>query len=160
AADERLRLYQTGGFAVADRGLLPPLAPPLKAPPAVEAPAVPAGSPKVTATTRDVVVLAGRVHTGAKGTNPGGAALRPDGKIGSVGPRKELEIPAGAAVISAAAVSPGLIDAHSVVPLTGEFNIAADQDADETSDPNQADARVQDAFNPNEPLLRFLLEKG
>jgi imidazolonepropionase-like amidohydrolase len=160
AADERLRLYQTGGFAVADRALLPPIAPPLKAPPAVEAPALPAGSAKPTATSRELVVLAGRLHTVAKGTIADGAILVRDGKIVSAGPRKELEIPAGAPIVSAVAVSPGLIDAHSVVPLTGELNITADQDADETSDPNQADARVQDAFNPNEPLLRFLLERG
>jgi imidazolonepropionase-like amidohydrolase len=63
-------------------------------------------------------------------------------------------------VISAAVVTPGLIDAHSVVPLAGEYNIAADQDADEESDPNQADVRTLDAFNPSEPLMRFLLTQG
>jgi imidazolonepropionase-like amidohydrolase len=63
-------------------------------------------------------------------------------------------------VISAAAVTPGLIDAYSVVPLAGEYNIPADQDQDETSDPNQADTRVIDGFNPAEPLMRYLLEQG
>jgi imidazolonepropionase-like amidohydrolase len=47
-----------------------------------------------------------------------------------------------------------------MVPLSGEYNIPADQDQDEASDPNQADVRVLDAFNPSEPLLQFLLENG
>ncbi|HEY2250303.1 MAG TPA: amidohydrolase family protein, partial [Planctomycetaceae bacterium] len=159
-ADDRLRLYQTGGFAVADRALVPALPPPLRAPLAVAVPDVPAGSGKPKAETRETVILAGRLHTVAKGTIVNGAVLVRDGKIVAVGPRQDVPIPAGAAVVAAAAVSPGLIDAHSVVPLTGELNIPADQEGDENSDPNQADVRVQDAFNPNEPLLRFLLEKG
>jgi imidazolonepropionase-like amidohydrolase len=160
AADDRLRLYQTGGFAVADRGLIPALAPPLPAPPAVEAPAVPEGSPRPKPDNRELVVLAGRLHTVSSAMIVDGAVLVRDGKIVSAGPRQELQIPEGATVVSAAAVSPGLVDAYSVVPLTGELNIPADQEANETTDPNQADVRVQDAFNPNEPLLRFLLEQG
>jgi imidazolonepropionase-like amidohydrolase len=53
-----------------------------------------------------------------------------------------------------------LIDAHAVVPLTGVLNIAADQEQDESTDPNQAELRVLDAFNPNEPLLEFLRNQG
>src|SRR5262249_22286137 len=63
-------------------------------------------------------------------------------------------------VLTAAVVTPGLIDAHTVVPLTGRLNVPADQDMDEMSDPNQADLRVLDAFNPNEPLLEFLRSQG
>lgn len=159
-ADERQRLYQSGGFAVADRSMVPSLAPPVQPAPAVGAPEVPAGSAKPTGESKELVVLAGRLHTVSKGTIADGAVLIRDGKIVSAGPRAELKVPPGAAVVSAVAVSPGLIDAHSVVPLSGEFNIAADQDADEQSDPNQADVRVQDAFNPNEPLMRFLLQQG
>src|SRR5207247_5132064 len=62
--------------------------------------------------------------------------------------------------LTAATVTPGLIDAYSIVPLSGQYNVAADQDADEKSDPNQAELRVMDAFNPGEPLLRFLLTQG
>lgn len=72
----------------------------------------------------------------------------------------DLPLPAGVPVLTAANVTPGLIDAATIVPLSGEYNIAADQDADENSDPNQADVRVLDAFNPSEPLLRYLLEQG
>ena len=40
------------------------------------------------------------------------------------------------------------------------MNVPGDQDQDEHSDPNQADVRVLDSFNPNEPLLQFLREQG
>ena len=74
--------------------------------------------------------------------------------------KDKVKAPRGTPVISARVVTPGLIDTHTIVPLSGEYNIPADQDQDETSDPNQADARVLDGFNPAEPLLRFLLEQG
>src|SRR5207249_6656320 len=53
-----------------------------------------------------------------------------------------------------------LIDAHTVVGLSGQLNVSADQDQDEMSDPNQADLRVLDSFNPNEPLLEYLRMNG
>src|SRR5262249_43608840 len=72
----------------------------------------------------------------------------------------ELRLPAETPVLTAAVVTPGLIDAHTVVGLAGELNIIADQDQDELSDPNQADLRVLDGFNPNEPLLEYLRMQG
>ena len=42
-------------------------------------------------------------------------------------------------------VTPGLIDPFCVAGLTGAWNIPADQDQDELSDPNQADLRVSTA---------------
>jgi imidazolonepropionase-like amidohydrolase len=62
--------------------------------------------------------------------------------------------------LTAAVVTPGIIDAHTVVGVSGFYNTPADQDQDEMSDPNQADVRVLDGFNPLEPLLRFALEHG
>src|SRR5579872_2634 len=72
----------------------------------------------------------------------------------------ELQIPADAAILTAAEVTPGLIDPFCVAGLTGAWNIPADQDQDEMSDPNQADLRVLDGFNPHEPLLEFLKATG
>src|SRR5439155_5893323 len=66
----------------------------------------------------------------------------------------------GARLIRVAEVTPGLIDAHSVIGLTGALNIPADQDQDEGSDPNQADLRALDGFNPDEPLLEYLRQNG
>src|SRR5207302_1043396 len=100
-------------------------------------------------------------HTVAKGTITDGAVLIEDGKIKYVGPRAGLEVPPGTRVLTAAVVTPGLIDAHAVVGLSGALNFPkGDQDQDELSDPNQADLRVLDAFNPNEPLLQFVRENG
>src|SRR5205807_5875905 len=96
----------------------------------------------------------------ANGTIADGAILVEGGKIKYVGPRDRLDVPAGAPAVAAAVVTPGLIDAHAVVPITGQLNIPADQEQDEHSDPNQAELRVLDGFNPNEPLLQFLREQG
>ena len=59
------------------------------------------------------------------------------------GLRKDFKLPEKTPVVNAAVVTPGLIDAHAVVGLTGALNFKkADQDQDEMSDPNQADLRV------------------
>ena len=158
--DPQDRLYQVGGFALADAKLAPPDAPLLPPLAKTSAPTAPANRPEMKADAKEFAILAARVHTVSKGTIEDGAVLVRDGKIAYVGPRKQLDLKAGVPVLTAAEVSPGLIDAHSVVPLAGEYNIAADQDANESTDPNQADVRVLDAFNPQEPLLRFLLEQG
>jgi imidazolonepropionase-like amidohydrolase len=105
-------------------------------------------------------VLAGRIHTAGKGTITDGAILIEDGKVRYVGPRAKLELPPQTPVLTAAVVTPGLIDAHTVVGVSGQLNVVADQDQDEMSDPNQADLRVLDGFNPNEPLLEFLRMQG
>lgn len=154
------RLYQTGGFAVADRGRVPAERPALEVPAPATVPTLPAGAKTPGSSDQTIFVLAGRLHGTAKGTIENGIVKVEDGKIAFVGPRAELAVPEGAAVLAAAEVTPGLIDPFTIVPLSGEYNIVADQDADEKSDPNQADTRVLDAFHPREPLLRFLLEQG
>ena len=158
--DPQQRLYQTGGFAVAQRARIPQPGKFVPKPARVAQPDRPGAAAQVTAESSDFVVLAGRVHTVAQGTLTDAAVLVRNGRIQWVGPRNQLQAPANVGVITAAEVTPGLIDAHSVVPLSGEYNIPADQDADELSSPNQADVRVLDGFNPSEPLLRFLLEQG
>lgn len=158
--DEKDRLYQTGGFALADRDQAPRAMPLVEPREAVEAPEKPNDAKAPTAESEELVVLAGRLHTVAVDPIEDGAVHVKDGKIVYAGPRKDFELPDGVPVLAAAVVTPGLIDAHSVVPLNGAYNTPADQDADETTDPNQADLRALDAFNPAEPLLRFLLEQG
>ncbi|MCX7418998.1 MAG: amidohydrolase family protein [Planctomycetia bacterium] len=159
-SDERDRSFQTGGYASLDKSRLPEFKPPMSAPPAAKSPVLPNNSKAATTDATEFIVLAGRLHTVAKPTIADGAVHVKDGKILFAGPRGDLQIPPGVPVLTAANVSPGLIDAATIVPLSGEYNIPADQDADEASDPNQADARVLDAFNPSEPLLRYLLEQG
>ena len=158
--NESDRSFQTGGFASLNKSRLPEFKPLTPLPPATKAPAAPANSKTATTDSTEFIVLANRLHTVAKGTITDGAVHVKDGKIVFAGARTDLALPAGIPVLTAANVTPGLIDAATIVPLSGEYNIPADQDADENSDPNQADVRVLDAFNPSEPLLRYLLEQG
>ena len=151
--------YRTGGFALTDLGQLPaiheltkPLAP-VKAPdfPALDDP---------TKTMKTFAIRAGRIHTAAGKTILDGVIIIEDGKIKAVGTAAAIPIPKGVPVIAAAEVTPGLIDTHSVCGLSGAYNVAADQDQDEASDPNQADLRVLDGYNPHDPHIEFLRANG
>lgn len=154
-------VYQAGGFALRDPARLPTMPEPAKPLPAVQAPPMPANAPAIKGRPTRLAVYAGRIHTvGKEGTIADAVVLIEDGKIKFVGLRAGFKLPADTPVLTAAVVTPGLIDAHSVVPLSGKSNVRADQDQDELSDPNAADLRVLDSFNPNEPLLEFLRENG
>jgi len=152
--------YQAGGFALPDLDRLPTPPPAMKPPVPAKAPETRPGAESAKESPRRFAVLAGRVHTIAQGTITDGAVLVEEGKIRFVGPRAKLDLPPDTPVVTAMEITPGLIDAHAVVPSTGLLNIPADQEQDEHSDPNQADLRVLDGFNPNEPLLQFLREQG
>ncbi len=158
--NESDRSFQTGGFASLNKSRLPEFKPLTGFPPPTKAPPQPGLTKLATADSTEFIILANRLHTVANGTIRDGAVHVNDGKILFAGAQANLALPAGVPVLTAANVTPGLIDAATIVPLSGEYNIPADQDADENSDPNQADARVLDAFNPSEPLLRYLLEQG
>lgn len=109
----------------------------------------------VTAVRADVL------HTsGPAGTIRDGVVLVDGGRVTRVGALAEVRIPEGARVLEARVVTPGLIDAHSSAGLAGAYNVRADRDQDESSGPNQAGLRAVDGFNPEEPLLRWLLEHG
>jgi imidazolonepropionase-like amidohydrolase len=159
-SDDHQRLYQTGGFALQSPERVPEMAVvPIRAAadPTLSVPSdgVLLAGPKDT----EFVVVARRVHTVSGKAIENGVVVVKDGRILDIGSRELLQkypFPQ----IHAIEVTPGLIDAHTVVPLSGEYNIAADQDGDEKTDPNQADVRVLDGFNPSEPLLQFLLEQG
>ncbi len=153
--------YQAGGFALADGTRLPKQAGATKPQPLGGLPVLPTGTPRVDGKPKRFAVVAGRVHTVGNGTIENAVILVEDGKIKQVGPRAAVKLPPGTPVLSAAVVTPGLIDTHAVVGLSGVLNFPkADQDHDETSDPNQADLRVLDGFNPSEPLLQFVREHG
>lgn len=154
--------YQAGGFALAkNKALLPKKADALKPLPAAEAPVILKKTPSMFDVPKKLAVLAGRIHTVGNGIVEDGIVLVENGKITKIGSRKDIAVPNGFPVVTAAVVTPGLIDAHSVMGLSGALNSKkADQDQDELSDPNQADLRVMDSFNPNEPLLQFIREQG
>ncbi|MHB1424328.1 MAG: amidohydrolase family protein [Gemmataceae bacterium] len=152
--------YQAGGFALGARDRLPKVPPPIKPLAAVEAPLRRLEHKPWRGNAPRFAILAGRLHTVSRGTIDNGVVLVEDGKIKAAGTAFDVKVPDGWPVLTAAVVTPGLIDAHTVVGLSGAANVAADQDQDEISDPNQADLRVLDSFNPREPLLEFLCREG
>jgi imidazolonepropionase-like amidohydrolase len=108
----------------------------------------------------NIYIQAGRLHLGNGEAIMKGVVVINKGKIIAVDAAEKIKIPANAKVFSAAEVTPGLIDPFTVAGLSGAWNIPADQDQDEPSDPNQADLRVIDGFNPHEPLLEYLRMHG
>jgi len=62
--------------------------------------------------------------------------------------------------LRAAVATPGFIDAHTSAGLSGLTNVEAVRDQDERSGPDQSGLRALDAFDPHDPLLRYLLEHG
>lgn len=83
-----------------------------------------------------------------------------DGKIERVGPAGSTSIPKGYRVLTAKVVTPGLIDAHTVVGLAGSLNAPFDQDQLEKSNPIQPDLRAVDAYNSRELLVGWLRHYG
>jgi imidazolonepropionase-like amidohydrolase len=89
-----------------------------------------------------------------------GVVLIKDGKIKSVGTAATIAIPADYKIYTAKAVTPGLVDARTVIGMSGVLNIAADQDQLEKSSPIQPELRAIDAYNPEEKLVKTARELG
>ena len=85
-----------------------------------------------------------------------GVVLISNGKIEAVGAASSIKIPSGYRVISAKVVTPGLIDAHSVVGLNGYLNQPHDQMALDGGGPIQPELRAIDAYNADERLIEWI----
>ncbi|MEO0480536.1 MAG: amidohydrolase family protein [Planctomycetota bacterium] len=83
-----------------------------------------------------------------------------EGKITAVGPAATVDIPGGVRVLSAAVVTPGLIDSRSVVGLAGYLNQDGDSDQLDRSEPMQPELRALDAFDVREPLVDWIRSFG
>jgi imidazolonepropionase-like amidohydrolase len=79
-----------------------------------------------------------------------------DGKIKSVGKASAIKIPDGVRVLKARVVTPGLIDAHSVVGFSGIFNQTHDQEQLDKTSPSQPELRAIDAYNARDPLVDYV----
>jgi imidazolonepropionase-like amidohydrolase len=90
---------------------------------------------------------------------PGMVLIR-DGKIEDVRQGANLQPPGGYEVIRGAYVTPGLIDSDTTTGVSGAYNIAADQDQDESTDPNTADVNVRDSLNPEDLLYQYVNTYG
>ena len=89
-----------------------------------------------------------------------GVVLIKNGKIEKVGAEKDVKIPADYQVLSGKIVTPGLIDAHSVVGLAGMYNQRHDQDQLDKTNAIQPELRALDAYNARDELIEWLRDYG
>lgn len=85
-----------------------------------------------------------------------GVILIRDGKIEAVGTASQIKIPANYRIISAKFVTPGLIDAHTVIGLNGYLNQPHEQMGLDGSAPIQPELRAIDAYNTEEKLIEWV----
>ena len=89
-----------------------------------------------------------------------GVVLMNNGKIEAVGTADQIKIPANYKVLTAKVVTPGLIDAHSVIGLNGYMNQPHDQMALDGGGPIQPELRAIDSYNAEEKLIEWVRQFG
>ncbi|MEQ5789277.1 amidohydrolase family protein [Erythrobacter sp. NFXS35] len=105
---------------------------------------------------QDIAVKGEEIHTMAGPVIRDGVVVIDDGRIVAVGPATTTPIPEGFTVVEAKVVTPGLVDARTVVGLAGYLNQPHDQDQLDESAPLQPQLRAIDAYNPQEALVAWL----
>jgi imidazolonepropionase-like amidohydrolase len=100
------------------------------------------------------------IHTLTGAPLKNGVVLVREGKIEAIGPAATTKIPEGYKVLKAAVVTPGLIDAHATVGLSGVLNQPHDQDMLEKSAAMQPELRAIDAYNARDPLVAHVRSFG
>lgn len=103
-----------------------------------------------------IAVRGETVHTMAGSAIRDGVVLIRDGKIERVGTAGAVKIPSDYKTVSAKVVTPGLIDAHTVVGLSGYLNQPHDQMQLERSAPMQPELRAIDAYDAREKLVEYI----
>lgn len=107
-----------------------------------------------------IAVKGETVYTVSGDAIQNGVVLINDGVIEEVGTAEDVDIPNGYEVHEAKVVTPGLIDARTVVGLAGYYNQEQDQDQLETSNAVQPELRAIDSYNAREFLVKHLLSEG
>ncbi len=107
-----------------------------------------------------LAVKGSSVYTMAGEAISDGVILIQDGKFLEVGSSDAVDIPDGWPTLSAAVVTPGLIDAHTVVGLSGILNQKHDQEQFELSSAIQPDLRAIDAYNARDELVEWVRNFG
>ncbi|MFM7297713.1 MAG: amidohydrolase, partial [Planctomycetota bacterium] len=105
---------------------------------------------------QDLVVRGERVHTVSGAVIENGIVVVKAGKIVAVGNERQVQPPDGVRTLSAKVVTPGLVDAHSVVGLAGYLNQPHDQDQHDPTGPIQPELRAIDAYNARERLVEWV----
>lgn len=108
-----------------------------------------------------LAILADRVYPVSSPAIPSGAILiGEDGRIAAVGPASEISVPEGWEVLRAPVAIPGLVDARTVVGLSGILNQPHDQDQLDRSAAIQPELRAVDAYNGREQLVEWVRGLG
>lgn len=108
-----------------------------------------------------VAIRGETVHTMAGAAISNGVVLiGRNGKIERVGPAGSVSIPSGYRTLTAKVVTPGLIDAHTVIGLAGYLNQPHDQDQLDRSNAIQPELRAFDAYNAEEALVEYVRDLG
>lgn len=107
-----------------------------------------------------IAVKGETVHTMAGEPISNGVVLIKDGKIEAIGPASSMTIPSNYRVLSAKVVTPGLIDAHTVIGLNGYLNQPHDQMALDGGGSFQPELRATDSYNAEEKLIETVRSYG
>lgn len=114
----------------------------------------------ISTASAQIAVKAEKLYTSAGEPIENGVVLIKNGKVDRVGTQSSIRIPSDYEVYEAVVVTPGLIDAHTVVGLAGHYNQPHDQDQLETSSAIQPELRAIDAYNAREKLVSHLRGLG
>lgn len=109
-----------------------------------------AADPPVLAVYGDIV------HTMAGPPIKQGVVVIENGTVTLVGSALDIPVPPAARVVRGRVVTPGLIDAHTVVGLSGYLNQDQDQDQLDAGEPIQPELRAIDSYNPRERLIEWV----
>src|SRR3954451_4179158 len=112
------------------------------------------------ASAQNLAVQGKTVYTMAGAPIQDGIVLIENGKIARGGPAAQVKVPSGYQKVSVVVVTPGLVDAHSTVGLTGYLNIPTDQDQVERSAAVQPELRALDAYDARERLIEWVRSFG
>jgi imidazolonepropionase-like amidohydrolase len=110
--------------------------------------------------TAQLAVRGETVYGMAGAPIPDGVVIIEGPRISRVGPAASTAVRSGYWTLRAKVVTPGLIDAHTVVGLSGYLNQPHDQDQIERSTAIQPELRAIDAYNPREELVAYLRAYG
>jgi len=113
-----------------------------------------------TSASAQLAIRGKKIYTMAGPVVEDGVVIIREGKVAAIGRAADVAIPAGFKVLEAAVVTPGLIDARSVVGLAGYFNHKHDQDQLERSSPMQPELRAVDSYNTREALIEWVRGYG
>lgn len=114
----------------------------------------------LTTRAENIAITGDTIYTLAGAPLKNGVVLVRDGKIETVGPADTVKIPSAYRMLHAAVVTPGLIDGHATVGLSGLLNQPQDQDVLEKSAAIQPELRALDAYNAKDALVAYVRSFG